>query len=147
MTSTERTAHVLVWLNVAIYGIFGAVFLVAPGWGASQLGIELQGPTALADFRAIYGGLPLGLGLCFAAGLRWRELLLPTVAVAGVCSLELALARVYSWLVSGTPDALIFGFMALELGGALWAASIFARLRSRDVPGDRERADLHAMAR
>ncbi|MDD9941760.1 MAG: DUF4345 domain-containing protein [Myxococcales bacterium] len=129
MTSIERSARILLAVHVAVYLAFGLVFIIAPSWAARSLGIELANTTALADLRAIYGGLPLGVGACLAAGLKDRRWLLPTVVLAGVCSLEVALARAYSWVMSGHPGTTIVVFMALELAGVWWALSVYRGLR------------------
>ena len=137
MTRSEKSARLLVGINVLVYLSYGVVFMLAPSWGARQFGIELTTTTALADFRAIYGGLPMGVGLFYAAAFKWRELLLPVVALTGICGLEVALARTYSWLVSGTPNTTMFVFMGLELGGVVWAWSVHRALGgARPAPAD-----------
>jgi hypothetical protein len=131
MPRAMKSARVLIGVNLAVYAAFGLAALFVPRWLASVVGIELSSPSALADFRAIYGGIPLGIGVAMAAGLYRSEWLIPAVALAGVCALEAALARAYSWIASGTPSALIIAFMCAELLAAHWAWSCYRRLDPR----------------
>lgn len=128
MPRVLHSARALLGVNLAIYVVFGLAALFVPSWLASIFGIELGSPSALADFRAIYGGIPLGVGVFMAAGLYRSEWLSPAVALAGVCALEAALARAYSWIASGTPSPLIIAFMCAELLAAHWAWSCYRRL-------------------
>ncbi len=144
MLRTETSARLLVGLNLVVYLAYGVIFVLAPSWGARAFGIELTNATALADFRAIYGGLPLGVGLFFAAGLRRRSLLLPAVGLSGICSLEIALARAYSWAASGRPDTIIVAFMVLELGAVIWAGWVFRRLAAAGGRGEPRSPELLA---
>jgi len=142
MSRTIRSSHALLWVNLLVYIPFGLVALVAPDWLGGELGIELTSATAFADFRAIYGGIPLGVGLCLAVGLSRRDWLRPMVALAGACALEAAASRAYSWIASGTPSALIFAFMATELLCSVWALQCYRALSA--AADRRQAANLHA---
>src|SRR5262245_16051670 len=117
MNRSISSARALLWVNLPFYLGFGLCALFASDWLAGQLEITLGSPTAFADFRAMYGGLSIGVGLIMVAGLYRRDWLLPVVALAGICALELAVARAYSWMVSGMPSAVIIAFLATELVG------------------------------
>lgn len=130
MTNIFRSPRALLWINSAVYLGFGLTFLASPTSVAGELGIELTNTTALADLRAIYGGLPIGVALTMLAGL-WRNAWLPaTVALTGLCSLEASLARLFSWVVSGAPSTLILGFMVLEFLGFLWALACYRSIHA-----------------
>lgn len=117
-----RWAREIVLLNAIAFVAFGAAFLLLPGTLAPMLDIELATSTAFADVRAIYGGLPLAVGLFFALGLRRPAWFAPSLFLVAACCGELALARLYSVLVSGVPGATILVFLALEAACAVWAA-------------------------
>ena len=101
--------------NLGIFWAYAAGFLAAPRALGAKLGIELTNATALADFRAMYGGLCLACGFVFLRGLRdeqWRvpALWLPTLGAGG-----LALGRVVTFLVDGVTSPIILGFLASEV--------------------------------
>ncbi len=122
-------------LNVLVFVSFGLVFIFAPVYFASTVEIELSSPTALADFRAIYGGLSLSVGLFFALGLFRPALVLPVLWLIAASSLALALSRFYSVIASGTPALPIFAFAALELVAFAIGAWLYSReSRTMAVP-------------
>ena len=114
-------------LNALVFVGFGLAFIVAPTYFASTVEIELPTTTALADLRAIYGGLSLSVGIFFALGLVRPALVLPVLWLIAGSSLALGLSRVYSTLVSGTPGSQIFLFTALELVAAALGAWLYTR--------------------
>lgn len=120
--NANQATRTLIWLNIPVYLAIGLAALLAPTWLAGLVGIQLEGPTALADFRAMYGGLSLGAGFTMLVGVRRDAWLQPLLALVGLCSLELALGRAYSWAVSGTPEPIIFVMMGLEVGCVAAAA-------------------------
>jgi len=60
-----RTAEAVLWFAGLVYIPFGLWALAAPGSVAGLTEVALPTPTALADGRAVYGGLTLGLGIFF----------------------------------------------------------------------------------
>jgi hypothetical protein len=95
---------------------FGAVALVAPGRIAGLIGVELLGPAAQGEIRAVFGGLVLVLGGTMFAALRhpdgpaWLRLL--ALAFAG-----LALGRVASLVADGVQTYTLLALL-LEAGSA-----------------------------
>lgn len=102
-------------LNVLVFVLFGLAFIVAPTYFASTVDVQLPTTTALADLRAIYGGLSLSVGIFFALGLVWPGWVLPSLWLIAASSLALGSSRIYSIIVSGMPDSKIFLFMTMEL--------------------------------
>jgi hypothetical protein len=101
--------------NLLIFGGFAAAFFAAPDTLGGLIGITLRDNTARADFRAMYGGLSLGVGVVLALGLtkpRWREpaLLLGVTTAAG-----LALGRLLTLATHGPAGLYIEGSLASEL--------------------------------
>jgi hypothetical protein len=114
-------------LNVLVFVGFGLSYIIAPQYFAAPVEIEVRTPTALADFRAIYGGLSLSVGLFFALGLFRPAMVLPALWLIAGSSLALALSRVYSTLASGVPGPQIFLFTGLELVAFAIGAWLYAR--------------------
>jgi hypothetical protein len=131
MTASSRAARTLLWLTFLAFLVFGLLAVVVPHWLARAVDISLGSSTALADFRAIYGGLSVGVGL-FALGAVYQESwTLPAVALTAVCLFTIALWRVYSWVASGAPSPIIVLFAGAELVGGLLALRVYRRLSTR----------------
>ena len=106
---------------------FGVAYLVRSERMARMVGIELRSPGARADYRAIYGGSQVGLGLFFlcaayhsssrGAGLAALALFALGFGVARLLSLALDRAgRNVQWIVGAIETAL--GLIALVLAAA-----------------------------
>jgi hypothetical protein len=118
----------IVLINAVVFLAFGVAFLLAPRTLAGWLEIEAATPSALADLRAMYGGLPLAVGVFFVLGLREPGWLAPALFATAACSGGLAVARVYSIFASGVPSTLIFVFLALEIASLAWATVAYRAL-------------------
>jgi hypothetical protein len=123
----------IVLLNALVFVDFGLAFFAKPQALARLLEIELSSPTALADLRAMYGGLALAVGALLCAGSRRAEWLVPSLWLVIATSGGLALGRLYSVLASGVPSGMIFGFLASELGSLLWAILAYRALAGREL--------------
>lgn len=118
----KKLGPVVIAANAAVFIAFGLAFLIAPQRLADTLSITLENATALADFRAMYGGLALGMGVVFAAGLRnpaWHQ---PTLFLCAASSAGLLVGRVLTVSAGATPEPFIYGLMAIELISAVGAA-------------------------
>lgn len=106
------------------FAVIGFGFLLLPVDMASLIGVRLADATAVADVRAVYGGLQLGCAACLAlaaANPAWvRAGLVGQLALYG----GLAGARVLSYALSGWPSTLGFLLHAGEMLGL--AAGIVA---------------------
>lgn len=135
----------IVVVNALVFVDFGLAFLAVPEGLTRMLDIELHSASALADLRAVYGGLSLAVGVCMFAGLRNTTWLAPTLLLVMLTSGGLAFGRVYSMLASGMPNLAILGFLATELVSLLWAAwayrALLAQTRSEAFTAARP---LHA---
>jgi hypothetical protein len=107
-------------LNGLIFLALGASGLLAPVSHMAVFDVTLNGPSILAEIRANYGGMHLGMGMLFMLGTfapSWRRAALLTLAlfVGG-----LAAGRTLSLLVDGMPNNTVLAFIVIEwLGLAL----------------------------
>jgi hypothetical protein len=125
-------------VNALVFIDFGAAFLLFPAQLAALLDIELTSATALADLRAIYGGLALSVGALFALGLRRASWLAPCLFLVAASSAALALSRIYSIAVSGMPRPIILVFLVTEVASSAWALLAYRALERparRSLPG------------
>ncbi len=112
---TNLLATVLLLGNLAIFAAYGVGFLIAPQALASQLDITLGSASALADFRAMYGGLCLAVGAFFVLGLRFATWRRQAVVLATLGAGGLAVGRLTSIAIDGLPGPLVLAFLASEL--------------------------------
>jgi hypothetical protein len=122
----------IVLINAVVYLAFGVALLLFPAALARLVDIELRSPSAFADLRAIYGGLATSVGLLFALGLRREGWFLPSLFLVMASSAGLALGRIYSVAVSGTPGTLVLIMLATEVGSFVWAALGYRALAASD---------------
>jgi hypothetical protein len=125
----------IVVINAVVYLAFGLGCSLFPIELARFVEIDLGSPSALADFRAIYGGLALSVGALFALGLRRSDWFLPTLFLVAASSGGLALGRLYSMLVSGMPNGLVLAFLGTELASFVWALLGYRALTSAAPAG------------
>lgn len=102
--------------NLLIFWGFTVGFFFMPVRLGEMLGITLHSTTALADFRAMYGGMCLGVGVVFLLGLLkegWRA---PAVLLAVTTAAGLLLGRTLTIVVDGPASLYIYASMAGEVG-------------------------------
>ena len=99
-----------------------------PAQYAAWLELEVASSSALADLRAVYGGLSLACGTLFALALRRASWFEPSLFLVMASSGGLAFARVYSLVVSGMPNALVLALFASEVGSFVWALLAYRAL-------------------
>jgi hypothetical protein len=147
MTESGSTLHpadvfarqILILIG-AVWLLIGAASLFMPNGVADFMNIRLDDALARFDFRAVYGGLQLGIGVFLVgAALRkpWR---LPALNMANLVLGGLILGRVVSLAIDEPPG--IIGFVLLGLEVALLAVAVFALLRLH-----RARAEERAVVR
>jgi hypothetical protein len=118
-------------LGAAVTFGFGVAYVVASRRMARMVGIEIPTPSARADYRAIYGGAQIALGVFFALA-AWR----PAWREAGLAALALfaagfGVARLGSLAAerAGRDPQWIVG--ALEVIAGIVAAAALAAYRAR----------------
>lgn len=143
----DRFARQVLILMGAVCLFIGLASLFAPGSVADFVNIELKDATARFDFRAVYGGLDLGIGVFLVvAALRkpWR---LPALNMASLVFGGLTLGRVVSLAIDEKPGVVGWGLMGLEVVLLAIAAFALVRLhRARAEERAQERADEQSAA-
>ena len=121
----------IVAINAAVFLAFGAAVLAFPAELATLVDIELGSASALADLRAVYGGLSLAAGALFVLGLRRESWFMPSLFLVMASSGGLAFGRIVSMAVSGMPGWLVLAFLATELVSFVWALLGYHTLAQR----------------
>ena len=112
--------RIVLGLSALVYVGIGLAFIFAPESLLPRVNIAASSGTALADIRAVYGGLDLGVGVLLAYCLMRNEI--RTGLLACVFTLGgLALGRVYGILLDTEQDSITYGLLAAELIGAATA--------------------------
>lgn len=111
-----KSPATLLWINSALFVVFGVCFIVAPEFFASVITGALPGtPSAFIDMRATYGGMGLGIGLLFGFCARQSS----TVQVGLIAALlvlgSTATARLVGFLADGSPNVFMFLLLGAEL--------------------------------
>jgi hypothetical protein len=119
LTKIFIAANALVWIS------FGPAFYFAPEALAGWLDITLTSPTAIADFRAMYGGTPLGVGIFMAMGLWRRQWMKPALMVIVLVTTGLLLGRLITLVQPGGVGTIIYLLGALEAGAIIGAAWLY----------------------
>jgi hypothetical protein len=125
LTKIFVAGNALVWIG------FGPAFYFAPEALAGQLDIALHSPTALADFRAMYGGAPLGIGIIMAMGLWRTQWMKPALLTIVLCTAGLLLGRLITMASPGGVGSIIYLFSAIEavtIVAAAWLYRVQPRL-------------------
>ncbi|TGK19697.1 DUF4345 domain-containing protein [Leptospira stimsonii] len=103
-------------MNIAVYDAFAIGFFLIPLKLASWIGIEIQTTAALADFRAMYGGLCFGIGIVLVLALFRKEWLSSGILLSVTTAGGLLLGRLYTILLDGPGNEYIYISMATEVG-------------------------------
>jgi|ETNmetMinimDraft_26_1059896.scaffolds.fasta_scaffold46227_2 hypothetical protein len=119
---------VLLWISAVVFALIGLYFLAAPERAAASIGIAMKNATAQTDVRATYGGMVLGIAAFFS----WAALS-PARLEAGVWSMVLiygglALGRIVAIADGQRPGAMMWTFLAIELGFAITSAMLLRHL-------------------
>jgi Domain of unknown function (DUF4345) len=88
-------------LIAATYAIFGFIFLFNPSEMAAMLGVTFLSTAARTDFRAMYGGLEIGVG-AFLLVCALRREFVRVGLFAGACALvAMATSRTVGLMLDG----------------------------------------------
>lgn len=123
-----RFARLLLVANGAAFALYGLACLASPGLVAEYAGMELPGPSALAEVAAMYGGLQAGVGLLFLYCAFRPQRVPQGLGLMVVLIGALALARTIGLLMHG-PSAYNLSALAYE---SVTVALAFLALRSVD---------------
>jgi hypothetical protein len=127
MELSMKFPTVLLWINAACFLLFGAAFLVAPGFMAHLLtGVTPAAGNALIDIRATYGGMALGIGLFFAFCARRPETLRIGLIASLLVAAGIVFGRLTGIVVDGSPNT---AMIALLVGDSLFILLFVIALR------------------
>lgn len=129
-------ARIIVGLNFVACLAFGVASWLAPARVARVVEIALGSATALADFRAMYGGLCLAIAAFLLRGLRSPNWLGPSLYLTASMCAGLASGRIYSSIVDGVPSGVLLGALATEVISLVWSVIAYRQLRAHDQPAD-----------
>lgn len=106
-------------LNFAIYAGFGAAFFAMPVTLAQMIGIELKDTAALADLRAMYGGLCLAVSVVLAISIFRHEYRGPGLLLSVAGGAGLFLGRLITLVFDGPGNEYIYASMVTEIFAVL----------------------------
>ncbi|MDG2048947.1 MAG: DUF4345 domain-containing protein [Myxococcota bacterium] len=121
----------IIWLDAVVFSGIGLAFLFWPQELAGFLGIELTNTTALNDFRAVYGGVPAGLAAFLFMAVSRPSWTVPALWMALLTLTGLAVGRVLSEALDGTPGFIVQALQVAEIAGALLCALGLIRIARR----------------
>lgn len=110
----------VVWLGVGVSG------LVNPTELADWFGIDLESKSALAEFRAMYGGLSIALALLHGGAAVRGAWLRPALLMSSTITAGLLFGRVVSVAMDGMFGPVVMALAGIEVvllglsGIALW---------------------------
>jgi len=119
--------RMLLWINCALFVMFGVGFIMMPGFLANLLTDAVPGTTsAMIDMRATYGGMALGIAIFFGVCARHPD----TVRIGLIASVLvlfcIALGRIVGIFIDGSPNIFIYLLLSAEI---LFAALILFALK------------------
>jgi hypothetical protein len=120
----RAVAVVVLALGAVVTFGFGVAYLAASRRMARMVGIDIPSPGARADYRAIYGGAQVALGVFFALAASrpaWRE---PGLAALALFAAGFGVARLGSLAVERDRRDPQWIVGALELVAGLVAAAL-----------------------
>ncbi len=126
-----KYATTLLWITAALFLAFGLGFILVPAFFSQLItGASPATSSGLADMRATYGGISLGLAVFWGWCARGRN-----TQHAGLLSSLLVLSaaafgRLIGMIVDGSPNVFMFVLFAAEV---LFAALIFAALKKAET--------------
>jgi uncharacterized membrane protein len=117
-------SRVALVLCAAILAVIGFMFLFFPAHFASAVHIELRNAMAVADLRAVYGGMDLGLAVFFVvcALRRWIQ---PGLLASALVFGGLAYGRAFGFLVGGGFEGINRVLFACEAAGLAVSVALF----------------------
>ena len=117
---------IYLWIAAVVTVGFGLAYLVRSAAMARFVGLALPSASARADYRAIYGGAQIGIGVFFAAAARHRDWDAPGLWAAALFAIGFGLVRLGSLALdraSRRNPQWVVGVLELTAGiAATWLA-------------------------
>lgn len=106
---------VYLFANFATFAGFAVAFYAAPRALGEALGLRFQDTAALADFRAMYGGLCLASAFVLARGLRDDAQMRSSIVFAVLGAAALAVGRLLTFATEGPGGPFVYASLASEV--------------------------------
>ncbi|EQA44444.1 PF14248 domain protein [Leptospira broomii serovar Hurstbridge str. 5399] len=110
-------SKVYLLLNLAVFFAFAVGFFIAPTMLADQIGFSIHSTAALADFRAMYGGLCLGIGILILLGILQTKTRIAAIQISVLTAGGLLLGRLITLILDGPGNEYIYISMLTEVFG------------------------------
>ncbi len=111
----------VIYLAAGFFLLYGLAFSIAPTAMALLItGAELQGTSAIVDFRATYGGMTIAVGLIMLYLSKIGHTQASLIAIILVL-MGMALTRTLGFIVDGRTNLLMYVYLGLELVGSVLA--------------------------
>ncbi len=117
-------------LNGVIFVLLGLGFLFDPMGMAATISLEPTSAAGMAELRAVYGGLELGLGGFFLLALRWERLQESALWLLLIAYGGISVGRMGGVLLDQPSDSMTYQLLAIEIVGAALAGAALWRRRS-----------------
>jgi len=114
-------------VNALIWLPYGLWCLVRPDTLMAVAGVSATTPTAVAELRAMYGGLQAAIGAVAMTALLKPAHRSTIVMVLGTLTAGLGTARLVAALTGSGFSSYTVGGLVFELGATVWAASLLKR--------------------
>jgi len=112
----KKLAKLLVYATGGIFILYGAAFAFLPVEMALLVTGESPGtPSGLIDFRATYGGITFAMGVALLKLGSRPELLSLGLVITAVVLLAMAGGRILGMILDGTPNLIMYIYLATEL--------------------------------
>jgi hypothetical protein len=107
--------------------VMGSLYLIAPLELAELSGLAITRPAAEAELRGYYGGLQLGMGVLFFAGVFMPRHMRAGLTAAAILFAGNGIGRALGIVLAGAVDSFNVGGVVFEFG---FSAAAIAILRS-----------------
>lgn len=133
VAAPSALVRVFICLHAAVFLAWGLGFYAAPSALAALFDIRLDSGTAVADFRAMYGGLSVGTGLLFTVAVRKQAWVVPALFTITTTSGFLLVGRILTRATEPV-GTLIYLIAAMEIVSLVAAVLLLAGMtRSRGM--------------
>lgn len=113
----DLLCNVYLLMNLTVYFGFAIGFFVQPKPLAEMIGISFRSTAALADFRAMYGGLCLSIGILILSGILRPATRILAIRLSLLTAAGLFLGRLVTIIFDGPGNEYIYVNMFTEVVG------------------------------
>ena len=121
MTRTALFVRWVLGIVAAVYLVLGLTFMFLPSTMIGAIDLNAGSPKAMADVRAVYGGLELAIGILLFACF-FRKQFGSGLAIGALMLTCMAVGRLVGIVYDPARDALTYGLLAAEVVGVVLCA-------------------------